>query len=70
MKWRDYLLENVWVWAGTALVLLTLTGQTLVNATFVTVLAILLHLSLSTREGATDEPGTTNETERDDGEDL
>jgi hypothetical protein len=51
MKWRDYLLENVWVWAGTGLVLLTLTGTTLIQAVVLTSLAVLLHLALTTATG-------------------
>jgi hypothetical protein len=51
MKWRDYLLENVWVWAGTGLVLLTLTGTTLIQAIVLTSLAVLLHLFLASVAG-------------------
>lgn len=65
MKWREYLVENIWVWAGTALVLLTLTGQTLLNAVIVTSLAVLLHLGLSTKEGRNDDSGNGDEAERD-----
>ena len=55
MKWREYLLENAWTWAGTALVLLTLTGSTLMQAIVVTGAVVLLHLHLSIR-GENDEP--------------
>ena len=39
----EYVKENAWVWAGTGLVLLTLSGVTLRNALFVTVVTILVH---------------------------
>lgn len=51
MKWKDYVVENVWVWAGTALVLLTLTGSTLSQALWITCGATLLHLLLSVLSG-------------------
>ena len=55
MKWREYILENSWTWGGTALVLLTLTGSTLYQATVVTALVVSVHLWLTIR-GENDEP--------------
>ena len=49
MKWREYLIENVWTWAGTAMVLLTLTGSTLLRASVVTVIVVSLHLWLTSQ---------------------
>lgn len=43
----EYLKENVWVWAGTVLVLLTLSGSTLKNALIVTGVTILAHAVIS-----------------------
>lgn len=40
---KNYLAENVWVWCGTLLVLLTLSGATLRTATFLTLATIALH---------------------------
>jgi hypothetical protein len=54
MNWRDYILDNAWTWGGTVLVLLTLTGSTLYQATLVTALVVSVHLWLSTR-GENDE---------------
>lgn len=42
-KIQNYLVENIWVWAGTGLVLLTLSGQTLKQALWITCVAILIH---------------------------
>jgi hypothetical protein len=39
----DYLIENAWVWAGTGLVLLTLSGSTLNQALWITCLTVLVH---------------------------
>ena len=55
MNWREYILENSWTWAGTSMVLLTLTGSTLVQATLVTALVVTVHLALTIR-GENDEP--------------
>lgn len=55
MKWREYVLENAWTWAGTAMVLLTLTGSTLYQATLVTLIVVSLHFYLTLR-GENDEP--------------
>jgi hypothetical protein len=49
MKWREYLIENVWTWAGTAMVLLTLTGSTLFRASVVTAIVVSLHLWLTSQ---------------------
>ena len=43
MKLNDYLQENAWVWAGTALVLLTLSGSTLRQALWITFIAVAVH---------------------------
>lgn len=40
---HDYLLENAWVWAGTGLVLLTLSGTTLRQALWITCATVLIH---------------------------
>jgi len=42
-KIHDYLLDNAWVWAGTGLVLLTLSGTTLKQALWITCLTIVIH---------------------------
>jgi hypothetical protein len=42
-KLHDYLIENAWVWAGTGLVLLTLSGTTLKQALWITCLTVLIH---------------------------
>jgi hypothetical protein len=44
---KQYLTDNVWVWAGTGLVLLTLSGTTLRQALAITCITILIH-SLAT----------------------
>lgn len=43
MKFLDYLRDNAWVWAGTGLVLLTLSGTTLRQALWITCLTTLVH---------------------------
>jgi len=40
---KQYISDNVWVWAGTALVLLTLSGTTLHTALWVSGLTICVH---------------------------
>jgi len=40
---KNYLVENVWVWAGTGLVLLTLSGTTLRQALMITCLTVVIH---------------------------
>jgi len=42
-KLHDYLIENAWVWAGTGLVLLTLSGTTLKQALWITCFTVLIH---------------------------
>jgi len=42
-KLHDYFLDNAWVWAGTGLVLLTLSGTTLKQALWITCLTIVIH---------------------------
>ena len=44
---KQYLIDNTWVWAGTALVLITLSGATLRMALIVTSVATVLHLAFS-----------------------
>jgi hypothetical protein len=44
---KNYLVDNVWVWAGTGLVLLTLSGTTLRQALWITCLTVVVH-SLAT----------------------
>jgi hypothetical protein len=43
MNWREYLRDNVWAWAGAAFLLVTLTGSTLLWATMITAVTVLLH---------------------------
>jgi len=40
---KNYLVDNVWVWAGTGLVLLTLSGTTLRQALYITCLTVVIH---------------------------
>jgi hypothetical protein len=40
---KNYLVDNVWVWAGTGLVLLTLSGTTLRQALYITCLTVVVH---------------------------
>jgi hypothetical protein len=47
MNWRQYIIENSWTWGGTSLVLLTLTGSTLVQASLITAIVVLVHLALT-----------------------
>lgn len=42
-KLVEYLRDNAWVWAGTGLVLLTLSGTTLRQALWITCLTTLIH---------------------------
>jgi hypothetical protein len=42
-KFFAYLLDNAWTWAGTGMVLITLSGPTLRQATLITGFTILLH---------------------------
>ncbi len=42
-KILDYLVDNAWTWAGTGMVLITLSGPTLRQATFLTGAAIMVH---------------------------
>ena len=44
MKPFNYLTENIWVWAGTALVLITLSGKTKSWALGITAIAVVIHL--------------------------
>ena len=41
----NFLKENVWVWAGTGLVLITLSGSTRRYGVFISGAAVLLHLA-------------------------
>jgi hypothetical protein len=51
-KILDYLLDNSWTWAGTGMVLITLSGPTLRQATLITGIAVLVHsvLTLSKKD--------------------
>jgi hypothetical protein len=51
-KILDYLAENSWTWAGTGMVLITLSGPTLRQATLITGIAVLVHsvLTLSKKD--------------------
>ena len=48
----DLLKDNVWTYAGTGLVLITLSGPTLRQATLITGIAVLVHsiLTLSKKD--------------------
>ncbi len=43
---RNFIADNVWVWAGTLLVLITLSGSTRTQAIWVSVIAVLISLIL------------------------
>lgn len=43
----EYFKENVWVWAGTALVLLTLSGATLRRALIIVTISAVVHLVIT-----------------------
>jgi hypothetical protein len=51
-KLFDYLADNSWTWAGTGMVLITLSGPTLRQATLITGIAVLVHsvLTLSKKD--------------------
>jgi hypothetical protein len=51
-KILDYLADNSWTWAGTGMVLITLSGPTLRQATLITGIAVLVHsvLTLSKKD--------------------
>ena len=51
-KLFDYLTDNAWTWAGTGMVLITLSGPTLRQATLITGIAVLVHsiLTLSKKD--------------------
>jgi hypothetical protein len=42
-KLLDYLVDNAWTWAGTGMVLITLSGPTFKQAVFLTGVAIMVH---------------------------
>ena len=42
-KILDYLVDNAWTWAGTGMVLITLSGPTFRQAAFLTGVAIMVH---------------------------
>jgi hypothetical protein len=46
-KILDYLADNSWTWAGTGMVLITLSGPTLRQAALITGIAVLVHSSLT-----------------------
>ena len=47
MKLFNYLSENVWVWAGTGMVLITLSGRTRTLGLWITVIAVTAHIITS-----------------------
>jgi hypothetical protein len=51
-KILTYLSDNTWTWAGTGLVLITLSGPTLRQALLVTGIAIVVHsvITFNTKE--------------------
>jgi hypothetical protein len=55
MKWLNYLTENIWVWAGTGLVLITLSGSTRTLGIWITALAISFHVVMTYLDGGSDE---------------
>ena len=51
---KQYLIDNTWVWAGTALVLITLSGQTRTYGIWIAVLSIvgqIVTMILSANDG-------------------
>ena len=42
-KLLNYLVDNAWTWAGTGMVLITLSGPTFKQAVFLTGVAIMVH---------------------------
>jgi hypothetical protein len=46
-KILDYLLDNSWTWAGTGMVLITLSGPTFKQAALITGVAVLIHSALT-----------------------
>ena len=46
-KILDYLADNAWTWAGTGMVLITLSGPTLRQATLITAIVGLVHSALT-----------------------
>lgn len=51
MKFVKYLSENVWVWAGTGMVLITLSGKTRSLGIWITLVAVIAHAVASTMNG-------------------
>ena len=51
-KIKDYFVDNTWTWAGTGLVLITLSGTTFKQALTLTAIAIVIHsvITLGTKE--------------------
>jgi len=47
----NYILENSWTWAGTAMVLITLSGPTFKQALVITGVVVAVHLSISLTQG-------------------
>ena len=52
---KQYLRDNAWVWAGTGLVLLTLSGSTLRMALIITVATVVIHSFFSYLASGDDE---------------
>lgn len=51
MKFVKYLSENVWVWAGTGMVLITLSGRTRSLGIWITLAAVTAHAVSSLMNG-------------------
>ena len=51
-KFLAYIVDNAWTWAGTGMVLITLSGPTLRQATLITGVVVLIHsiLTLSQKD--------------------
>jgi hypothetical protein len=46
-KILDYILDNAWTWAGTGMVLITLSGPTMRQAILITGVVVLIHSALT-----------------------
>jgi hypothetical protein len=51
-KFLAYIVDNAWTWAGTGMVLITLSGPTLRQAALITGVVVLIHsiLTLSQKD--------------------
>lgn len=51
MKFVRYMRENVWVWAGTGMVLITLSGATRRLGLMITAVAVAVHIAVTLPSG-------------------